>query len=174
VVSSGGGNFLKRNLLALKHVFVEKIESVIAQPQSSLLGGLLLGSKRALGKDLQEEFRRAGVIHVVVLSGYNVTIVANAIMEFFSFLPRSFGIFSGIGSIILFALMTGASATTVRASIMAIFALLAGWIGRRYDVSRALVIAGVLMLSTLFSFDTRSDLHVATFFAPTKIPTRKI
>ncbi|MDD4989317.1 MAG: ComEC/Rec2 family competence protein [Candidatus Pacebacteria bacterium] len=146
VVSSGGGNFIKRNLFALKNAFIEKINNAIPSPQSSLLGGLLLGAKRSLGTELSDEFRRAGVIHVVGLSGYDVTIVASAIMKFFSFLPQVYGISFGAGSIFLFAIMTGASATTVRASIMALLALLAKWIGRRYDVVRALLIAGVIMI----------------------------
>src|SRR5690606_38185089 len=69
------------------------------------------------------------------------------LVKAFSFLPRSLGLASGAGSIVLFAIMTGASATTIRASIMALVVILARGAGRRYDVTRALTFAAVLMVA---------------------------
>lgn len=146
LISSGHGNIIKRNLFAFKRVFLEKVSRVIPDPQSSLLGGLVVGAKQSLGEELQEDFRKTGIIHIVVLSGYNVTIVAEAIMRFFSFLPYMFGISVGVVSIIFFAIMTGGSATIVRASMMAIFVLLARATGRTQTITRALFLAGFLML----------------------------
>jgi len=142
----GYGNIVKTKLLQFKGVLTQKIASVIPEPQASLLGGLLIGTKQSLGKDLQEEFRKAGIIHIVVLSGYNITIIAEFIMRIFFFLPQALGISFGSISIILFALMTGASATTIRASIMALLVILARSTGRTYQVTRALFLAGFFMI----------------------------
>ncbi len=146
VISEGEGNPIVAGLLSLKRRFLEGVGRVIPEPGSSLLGGLLLGAKRSLGEDLEEEFRTAGLIHIVVLSGYNLTIIAEAVMKSLSFLPRFTALGAGAFSIVLFALMTGSSATVVRASIMALLVLLAQAIGRRYDISRALLLAAVFML----------------------------
>ena len=146
LISSGEGNFIKKNLFALKNVFLAKVGNVLPEPHASLLGGLLVGAKRSLGDNLLLDFRRAGVIHVVVLSGYNITIVAQSVMKFFSFLPWFFGQASGAFSIILFAIMTGGSATVVRASIMALLVIFAKTISRRYDIKRALLFAGLIMV----------------------------
>src|SRR3989344_2266646 len=124
-IGEGKGNIIKRELLLLKHAFLDRVSRVIPEPESSLLGGLLVGAKQSLGKDLLDDFRTAGVIHIVVLSGYNLTIVAEAIMRFFSFMPRMWGLSLGGISIVLFSIMTRAGATVVRASIMALLALLA-------------------------------------------------
>ena len=113
LVSEGGGNFIKRNLFSLKNLLVSKINRVIPSPESEYLGGLLFGVKESLGSELEEDFRRTGLIHVVVLSGYNVTIVADSIMKSLSFLPRAFGMSLGGLAIVFFAIMTGASATSV-------------------------------------------------------------
>lgn len=145
-IGEGKGNVVKRNLLALKHAFLDRVSRVIPEPESSLLGGLLVGAKQSLGKDLLEDFRVAGVIHIVVLSGYNLTIVADAIMRFFSFAPRMTGLMLGGGSIILFSIMTGAGATVVRASIMALLALIARATGRIYEITLTLLFAGFVML----------------------------
>ena len=125
LVSSGGGGVVKRALFSLKGWLIGNISATIPEPDSSLLGGLLFGAKRSLGAEWLDQFRKAGIIHIVVLSGYNITIVANSVTSFFSFLPRVVGSAFGAVSIILFAIMTGGSATVVRSSIMALLVVLA-------------------------------------------------
>ena len=103
--------------------------------------------KRALGKDLEEVFRTVGIIHIVVLSGYNIMIVADAIMRVLAlfFFPRT-RLIIGVGTIALFAILVGLSATVVRASMMAALVLIARGTGRQYAVLRALAFAGTVML----------------------------
>jgi competence protein ComEC len=145
-IDSGYGSSFTSFLLKTKAKFLGKIEAIVPPPQSSLLSGLLLGVKQSLGKDLQQNFVDTGLVHIVVLSGYNVTIVAEAIMRFLSFLPLTFGIAVGSFSIVLFAVMTGAGATIVRASLMAILALLARGTGNAFNITRALALAGFFMV----------------------------
>jgi competence protein ComEC len=113
------------------------------------MGGLILGEKAQFSEALRQSFVNTGTIHVVALSGYNVTIVAEWIMKLFSqisFIPKNFGIGIGILTIILFIIMTGGSSTAVRAGIMAALALIARATGRSYDVARALTLAAVFMI----------------------------
>jgi competence protein ComEC len=145
-LSSGNGFWIKRQLFLIKEKFLNTLSQLISEPHSSLLGGLTVGAKESMPKDLQEDFRETGIIHIVVLSGYNVTIVADAIMRVFSFLPHLFGISFGVLGIVFFALMTGASATIVRASLMAVLVLVARATGRIYHITTALFIAGFLMI----------------------------
>jgi competence protein ComEC len=146
IISSGHGSYLKTKLFAFKNAFMNKINFQIKEPESALLGGLLLGAKNSLGQDWQTEFRQAGVSHIVALSGYNITIVAVGIMAVLSFLPRFLAMSFGAVGILLFAIMTGGSATVLRASVMALLVLLAKATGRTYDVIRALLLAGLFML----------------------------
>ena len=145
-IGGGEGNPVKALLFTIKHAFLAEIARAIPEPESSLAGGLLLGGKQTLDENLEEQFRIAGIIHIVVLSGYNITIVAKWVGWLFSFLPRRFGFSIAALSIILFALMTGASATIVRASIMALLVILAQATGRTSAVARGLFLAGFLML----------------------------
>ncbi|MFC1757118.1 ComEC/Rec2 family competence protein, partial [Patescibacteria group bacterium] len=145
-VSSGNASWIKENLLSLKQKLLSNVSQIIPEPHSSLLGGLVFGAKQSMPKDLLEDFRNTGIIHIVVLSGYNVTIIAEAIIRFFSFLPAFLGISLGVLGIVGFALMAGASATVVRASIMAILVLLARATGRVYEITIALFTAGFLMI----------------------------
>lgn len=138
-------NFYK-TLIKIKSVFSVSLQKELKEPQAGLAAGILIGSKQALGKDLLEDFRRAGLIHLVVLSGYNVTIIADAIRKLLSGLPIFYAKNLSIFFIISFAILTGASATTIRASIMAIIAVLSFSTSRKYQVNRALWVAAFLMV----------------------------
>lgn len=146
LLDRGRGNFIKEKLFSLKKSFTDKISLVVPEPEASLLGGLLLGAKESLGKEILDDFRVAGLIHIVVLSGYNITIVAETIMKVFSFLPRTLPVIFGGGSIVLFAIMTGGSATVVRASIMSLIVIFGKATGRMHDAALTLFIAAFLML----------------------------
>jgi len=63
----------------------------------------------------------------------------------------------GVVSICLFAIMVGLSATVLRASIMASLLLLVGLTGRVYLITRALLMAGIVMILInpyLLAYDT--------------------
>jgi len=146
VVAHNEGNPLVSSLLRIKGSFMEKVSQILPEPHSSLMGGLLLGMKRSLGTELLEQFRTAGVMHIVVLSGYNITIVAEFMIRFFSFLPQVAGIMCGAVSIIFFAVMTGAGASTVRATMMALLVLYARATGREDNALHLLFIAAFCMV----------------------------
>ncbi len=145
-ISHDHGEWLESNLLKIKYSFLNHEAEVIPEPNLSLLGGLLLGTKQSLGKGLLDNFQKVGVIHMVVISGYNITIVAEAIASAFSFLPRLLGFSLSAGSVILFVLMTGASSASVRAAVMTIVAILGKLLRRKYDVMRALLFSALLMV----------------------------
>ena len=154
ILRRGEGNFLKQKLFALKRTLVSQMKEILPEPESSLLAGLVVSGREAMPQGVLEEFRRAGVIHIVVLSGYNVAIIADfmrkSLEKFFliSRLPLSMGFATGFSvlGILLFVIMTGAEATVVRASIMVLTVILAKSLGRNYSAPRALLLAGFLMI----------------------------
>lgn len=147
VTDSDLGNPLIAKLLIFKSAFMGKLETLISEPAAGLGEGLLLGVKQALGQELEEAFRETGIIHIVVLSGYNVMLVVAFVMYvlgyFFSLRLR---VVFGVVAIALFALLVGLSATVVRASIMASLLLIAQATGRSYLVLRGLLFAGFIMI----------------------------
>ncbi len=140
------GNVIIRTLFKLKKLFIGKMNQILPEPHTSLLGGLLLGAKSSLGGEILEQFRVTGVIHIVVLSGFNVTIVAEAVMRTLSFLGVRISAVLGSLSIIAFMFLTGAGATVVRASLMALFVIAARVLGREGTVLRLLVLAAGVMV----------------------------
>ena len=174
MISSGNGNFIKNRLFSLKNKFIDKLGLVIQSPESLFMGGLILGEKSAFSQAMRDSFVKTGTIHIVALSGYNVTIVAEWIMKLFASLPKNMGIGVGVLTVFLFVIMTGGSSTAIRAGIMASLALVARATGRNYDVARALLVAGVIMILInpfILVYDVSFQLSfIATiaviFFAP--------
>lgn len=177
ILSLGHGNLMKRTLYGLKHSLVAKMRRILAEPESSLLAGLVVSGKDALPAGILDEFRRAGIVHIVVLSGYNITIIADFLrklssqvflkLRYFGWLGALAGkgpqVASGLSilGVIGFILMTGAEATVVRAGLMVLAVIAAKLFGRQYSPSRALVSAAFLMVlqnPKILVFDTSFQL----------------
>lgn len=134
-------------LYTLKNIFIKNIARVVPEPNSSFLGGVIFGAKQSLGEALLDNFKKVGLVHIVVLSGYNITIIAVGIFYVTAFLNRrNISFILSIIFIVLFATMVGWGATVIRACIMAFIAILARFLGRPSDALRFLFIAGLLML----------------------------
>lgn len=143
-------------LFSAKHAFVDGLERSLPEPYASLAAGIITGGKQGLGKDLLDAFIAAGLVHIVVLSGYNVMIVAEAVLRALKFLPKRLAIGSAALTIAAFVLAAGAGAASIRAGLMAGIALFGRASGRTYDALRALVFAGAVMLLAnplLLAFD---------------------
>jgi len=118
-------------LFKIKDAFEEKLKLILPSDNAALADGMLLGNEGSADQSLVDAFRKTGTIHILVLSGYNITVVgAFLILLFGYFLPSLAAFFISASGIILFTLMTGATASAVRAAIMAIVGLIAAKTGR--------------------------------------------
>lgn len=154
VLNHGEGNALKAALLQVKGNFISHIERIVPEPESGLLSGLLVAGKGTLPEAVLEDFRRAGIVHIVVLSGFNITLIAEFLRRLFRrlFILAQYARFphapdvAALMGVALFVLMTGGEATVVRAALMASVAIAARLLGRNFSASRALFFAAFLML----------------------------
>ncbi len=137
---------MQRALYAGKHAFMRALENSLTEPYASLAEGLLAGGKQGLGKELLDAFTVAGLLPIIVLSGYNVMIVAEAVLAGLVFMPKRYALGIAGLTIILFVCAAGAGSSAVRAGIMAVLALFARASRRTYDALRVLILVFVLML----------------------------
>ncbi len=147
-IAEGKGNRLYIWLSRVKHSFENRIDAILPDPHAAFLKGLLLGEREALPQDLVRNFQKTGTSHIVALSGYNITLVGTQLMNFLLFLTVPFRWSGWIASaaIIGFVVMTGASASVVRAGVMGLLLLTAQRMGRMYHMTNALLFAGALMI----------------------------
>jgi competence protein ComEC len=129
-----------------KHAFDASLERLLPEPDVSLLEGILLGQRHGLPKELTEAFVVAGLIHIVILSGYSMSVVSEGILRSLGFLPKRVQMICAALCMVLFVLMTGAAATTVRACAMALVALVARYFHRSALALRSLAAVAVGMV----------------------------
>lgn len=149
------GLYIRNKLVDLKNSLIKRIDSVLSTPQSSLLAGILFGEKRLFSKEFEEYVRIAGVSHIVAASGYNITILVVCINKIFLFLNKKVRIILGIIVVWMFALLSGLSASIVRACIMSTFSLWALLHGRNntIHISIPLTIAIFVFLNPSIVYD---------------------
>ncbi len=147
VLEGGKGNSFLSFLFDTKVAFKTKLNLYIAEPAAALGQGLLLGVKQALGEELETAFRKTGIIHIVVLSGYNIMLVVSFVMVLLRPVSqREIKLIIGVLAICSFALLVGLSATVLRACFMAIVLLMALTFKRLYLGLRILLLAAAVMV----------------------------
>jgi competence protein ComEC len=131
-------------LNASQNYLAKTLSAILPEPQAGLLGGILLGMRQGIGTEISKAFTSAGVSHILVLSGYNITLAAEVILRAFSFLPRVIGGISGMIVIIFFGMIAGGGAVVWRAVGMAMIALYARLTGRLFNVASAMLFTAVV------------------------------
>ena len=140
----------------IREKWVSRLQQTLPEPMASLAGGILLGIKGQMPDDFYQALVSTGTLHIVAASGYNVSIVATVLMNLIGVLvTKGVGIGIGIVGIILYVLISGGSASVVRAGIMGSLTLIAYYFGRPAEAKRLLfVTAGVmLMINPLMLID---------------------
>jgi len=142
------GNGAYAGILNIKNGLQEKIIALLPAPQSGLLIGLLLGGDEKLSESVQEDFSKTGLTHIVAVSGYNVTIVAEYLMLLGIFLGlwRKQAFWFAIAGIFLFVVMAGFPASAVRAGVMGSLILWAMKNGRLANAWNSILFAAGAML----------------------------
>jgi competence protein ComEC len=112
------------------------------------MSGLLFGDISSMPRYVKQAFIDTGTIHIVAISGYNITILISFLLMLgpYVYIPRRLMWFVAVPTIIAFVTLTGAESSAVRAAIMGLIAALAGETGRLSDVRRVLTVAGFIML----------------------------
>jgi len=136
----------QKNLFSLRETLKEKITAALPEPQAALLAGVLLGAKEDLPADFGDALRKTGTIHVVVVSGYNISVVAGFLIGLSRFIRRQYAIFLGLVGIAFYTFLVGADAPAVRAAIMASAAFFATLLGRQRFPLYFLASAAFLMI----------------------------
>ncbi len=128
---------------------VAAMEAALPPASAALLSGLLLGERRALPAEIDEAFRRAGVTHVLAVSGFNVALVASAVFVLVRLIGcgRRAAAGSAIVVVLGFGAVVGPQASVLRAVVMAVLVLAAFLIDRDTEVVNSLAAAALLILA---------------------------
>ncbi len=133
--SRGHGNPLQAFGLQARHWVQKRLEIDLTDSPDvmAVIDGVVLGLRGESPEDLKTLLQRTGTIHLFVVSGLNIAMLATIV--FFALkpfgLPRSFNIVVVILVLAAYTLVTGLRTSSVRSTIMATLLLTASLVDRR-------------------------------------------
>lgn len=143
------GNFFLARIYNFRDRIRNLINGTISEPAAALLAGILIGDRAGLPPSLSADFARVGVTHIIAISGYNISVLGVFLLNFFIALgvnrKRAYKFIVVV--IFLFVILTGASASVVRAAIMGIIVLSARQFGRQSEIKNVLALTAAVMLA---------------------------
>ncbi len=134
-------------LLQYRKDLTSRINAALPKREAALVSGILYGDG-TFSKQDKDLFRSAGIMHIVAVSGSNVTVVVEFIILVMLTLNvrRRVTFFCTSFALLLFTGFVGFSASVVRAALMAWLMLVAREVGRISNPFRSLLVVGVFLL----------------------------
>lgn len=142
----------------MRQAVSQLIEASVAGDKQTILSALVLGNREALSPELKTAFNRAGVSHVLAISGLHIGIIAAFAFSVFKRmfmlwppilyrgLTRKFAALLAVLPVFIYGLLAGMSPSTQRAVIMVSVFLLSFLIEREHDLPNTLAVAAMIIL----------------------------
>jgi competence protein ComEC len=127
--------------LSIRNWFASAIKRVLPEPESSLGIGFLVGQRRSLSADFVTALQVVGLTHIVVASGYNLTILVRLARRLFEKVSKYLSALSAIIMIFAFLSITGISPSMSRAALVSLLSLGAWYYGRKFHPIILLLVA---------------------------------
>lgn len=143
------------------HFYSKEVEGLVA--------GLLFGVRTGLSPEIEQQYRMAGVMHVLAISGLHVGVIF-WVLKYVLYYPvpnKKLKYAVTVSIMILFAFLSGLSGSIVRAVIMFSIFGYAQLINRQADTLHLMFVAMFLMLAghPQFVFDIGFQLSYLAVFA---------
>jgi competence protein ComEC len=116
--------------LSVRNWFADQVRLGVDEPQASLGIGFLVGQRRSLPPELDTALQVAGLMHIVVASGYNLTILVRLTRRLFEHISKYLSTATATVTIAGFVAITGLSPSMNRAGLIAGLSLAAWYYGR--------------------------------------------
>ncbi|HUU57719.1 MAG TPA: DNA internalization-related competence protein ComEC/Rec2 [bacterium] len=165
----GRGNAVLAAAFAARRKAASVLDRSVGGEEAAVLQGLTLGKRSEIDAEVVEDFRAAGAMHLLAISGLHVGLVA-----FLLFLvlagtrvPKAAANVIVMAFLPAYALLTGFNPPVVRASLMGMLALAAALLDRDVDLCNILAAAALILLiyNPLYVGDVSFLLSFAAVFA---------
>ena len=143
-----GFSYLYDKILFFKQKLNQSIQDNSLPPHSLILEGIILGNNKNMTPALRTELSNTGLRFLTAISGVHVIILSAILIGLLMFFGLG-RISAGSLSIIfiwLYVVLTGFTASGIRAATMGSIFIFAGVFGRQNTSSRTIVLAASLML----------------------------
>ena len=134
---------------SLRNRLSQTLAEVLPEPQASLAQGIVLGIRGNIPATIKANFSHTGTAHILAISGLHLSIVAGILLSLgiWLFGRRHYTyIWLALGTIWLYALITGMHPPVARGAIMASLFITAELLGRQRSAITALAFAAAIMV----------------------------
>lgn len=128
----------------LRRNFQAGMQSALPEPLASFAMGLLVGQRNTLPADVSQTLLMVGLTHIIAVSGYNLTILLRASKRTLGKRSKRQAALLSLGLIAVFLLFAGSSASIVRAAIVSVLSIAAGYYGRQFKPLVLLLLAAAI------------------------------
>ncbi len=115
---------------SFRRSFVAGMQTALPEPAASFGLGLVIGQRNTLPHAVTQAFLMVGLTHIIAVSGYNLTILLNGAKRLFEKRAKLVMVLCAVSLMTFFLLITGASASIVRAAVVSGLGLAAWYYGR--------------------------------------------
>jgi competence protein ComEC len=124
------------------------VRTLVGPTRAGLAAAILLGAREGLPYEETEPYMETGTIHVLVVSGMNVAILAVGLLAMMQlgWLPRRVGLSVIMAIILAYTLLAEAQPPVMRAAVLGILGCTAIWSGRRGVAFNSLFAAALIVL----------------------------
>lgn len=132
----------------LRNSIIETLDKYLPPEESSVVAGMLIGYTAKMPEELEENFRRAGLSHVMAVSGANIAFLLAPLLwllKKIGFNPRWSSAIA-FPAMILYVFATGMEASVVRAAVMAGVALTGMLLWRKSDIYCSMALSAIIIL----------------------------
>lgn len=145
---SKGNVLFRRIVYPARRYALRVIDRTTTGQSRSILKTLLVGERGAIDPELRDEFAKAGIIHVLAVSGLHVGFVLLILATLLGLLriPYTGRVYLILLGLLFYALLTEAKAPVVRASIMAAVYLVGTLIERRTNPFNVVGVSALIIL----------------------------
>lgn len=158
------------------------VEGYLPQPHGALLNGMLLGLPIKGYKELYNNLKTVGLLHLVVLSGMNITIMTTIVTRLTSVFGRKISLLLSVLIIIFFIAFVSPQAPIIRAGFCSIFTIVALLFGRKAHPLYLLVLSAVVigifwpnwLTSISFQLSYGATLGILLFDKPRMLVSRTL
>lgn len=131
-------------IAVVKRKFTAGMQTALPEPLASFAMGLLIGQRSSLPTDVKQALLMVGLTHIIAVSGYNLTILLNASQRLFGKLSKRLSTATALILMSVFLLLTGFSASIVRAAVVSLLSIWATYYGRNFQPLNLILIAAAI------------------------------
>ena len=166
------GNSLAHSIAEFKkEIYAKLIQNHYSKNSADLIGAMLLGDRNEMDREIEDQYRKTGVVHILSISGLHVMMVYGIFMVAFYpliFLPKGkfIRIFVSLISIWTYVVFVGFQPPVLRSALMISVYYLAVTFHRKPNIYHTLAVCAfiLLLINPNFLFDVGFQLSFSAVF----------